>query len=116
MGSDRVPIFLVLLPAPLEGLLAVPRNEHKARDQKCDLIEGNERGEHQDHGHRRGIRRDNARDHKQHDVDVAPLRAEGLYPLLIPTTSMPLYIAVLTTLLIAAFIPGASPPLVKTLQ
>ena len=46
--------------------------------------------------------------------EVKQALQELSYPLLIPTTSMPLYIAVLTTLLIAAFIPGASPPLVKT--
>jgi hypothetical protein len=36
------------------------------------------------------------------------------YPLYIPTTSMWLYAAVLTTALIAAFMPGESPPDVNT--
>ena len=36
------------------------------------------------------------------------------YPLFIPLTATPLQIAVLTTPLMAAFIPGASPPLVRT--
>ncbi len=45
--------------------------------------------------------------------NISPL-IKPLYPCLIPITLKLLYIPVLTTALMAAFIPGASPPLVNT--
>ena len=60
----------------LEGSLAATAHEHDARDRERALVEQKQRRVHAQHGHRRGVGRDNGGDDHEHHVHVAPGTAE----------------------------------------